>query len=128
YEGDLEDRPHPALFLGGSANYNVRNISNDKVTSVGGEAGLKWKGFSTTGEFFFRNTQPGDTLLQTTNDFGYYAQAGYFILPKRLEVAARASQVFLQGAKNDMGEFQFGINGFIYGNYLKLQSDYSYLP
>lgn len=128
YEGDLKDRPDPALAFGASANYNVRNISKDKVTSVGGEAVLKWRGFSATGEFFFRNVKPGDTLLQSTNDYGYYAQAGYFVIPKRMEVAARASQVFLQGAQNDMGEFQFGINGFIYGNYLKLQSDYSYLP
>ncbi len=128
YEGDLKDREHPALFLGGSANYNMRNISSDKVTSLGGEAGLKWKGFSTTGELFYRNTKPGDVLLSTTNDVGYYAQAGYFVLPKHLEVAVRASQVFLQGPKNDKGEFQFGINGFIYGNNLKLQSDYSYLP
>ncbi|MDX1386580.1 MAG: hypothetical protein R3257_03245, partial [bacterium] len=55
-------------------------------------------------------------------------QAGYFVIPKRMEVAVRASQVFLAGPQNDRGEFQFGINGFLYGKYLKLQTDYSYLP
>lgn len=128
YEGDYDYTEDLALFVGASANYNVRNISDDKVTSLGGETGLKYKGFAATGEFFYRNTKPGDTLLNTSNDVGYYAQAGYFVLPKRMEVALRASQVFLEGPKNDRGEFQVGINGFIYGNYLKLQTDYSYLP
>lgn len=128
YEGDWEDRESPALALGGSANYNVRNISGDKVTSLGAEGVLKWKGFSLTGEFFFRNINPGDPLLTNTNDIGYYAQAGYFVLPKRFEVAVRASQVFNQGPLNDAGEFQIGMNGFLYGKYLKLQTDYSYLP
>ena len=128
YEGDYEFHEHPAFFVGGSGNYNVRNISNDKVTSTGFETGVKYKGFAATGEFFYRNTRPGDQLLQNTNDFGYYAQAGYFVIPKRIEIGVRASQVFLQGLQNDKGEFQAGINGYIYGNRLKLQTDYSYLP
>lgn len=128
YEGDYSYHEDFALFVGVSANYNVRNISSDKVTSLGGETGLKYKGFSATGEFLFRNTKPGDTLLDTTNDIGYYAQAGYFVLPKKMEVAVRASQVFFEGPLNDRGEFQVGVNGFVYGNNLKLQTDYSYLP
>ncbi len=128
YESDFEFSKSPAVFIGGSGNYNVRNISKDQVVSAGAEAGLKYKGFSATGEFFFRNTQPGDTLLSTTNDYGYYLQGGYFIIPKRFEVAARASQVFLQGFQNDQGEYMFGMNGYIFEDRLKFQGDYSYVP
>ena len=128
YEGDWKDRPKPAFFIAGSANYNTRNVSKDKVLTFGGETGLKWHGLAVTGEFFFRNIKPGDTLLANQNDYGYYAQAGYFIIPKRFEIAGRASQIFLDGPQNDRGEFQFGMNGFLYGKYLKLQTDYSYLP
>jgi len=128
YEGDYEGRDSPAVFLGGAANYNVRNITNDKVFSLGGETGIKYKGFAATAEFMFRHINPGDTLLDTGQDYGYYAQAGYFVIPKRMEIGARLSQVFLHGLQNDSGEVQLGINGFLYGNYLKLQTDYSYLP
>lgn len=128
HEGDYEYHESPAFFLGGSANYNVRNISKDKVLSTGAETGIKYKGFAATGEFFYRNTKPGDTLLSETNDYGYYAQAGYFVLPKKMEVAARASQIFLDGLQNDKAEFQIGLNGFLFDQLLKLQTDYSVLP
>jgi hypothetical protein len=128
YEGDLDHSEHPSVFLGGSGNYNVRTVSKDKVVHAGLETGLKYKGFATTGEFFFRNIKPGSGLLAESNDYGYYAQAGYFVIPKRMEVAARASQVFFAGLQNDQAEFQLGVNGFIYGNNLKLQTDYSVLP
>lgn len=128
YEGDWDISETPQLALGGSANYNVRNISSDKVVNVGGEGVLKWKGLAATGEFFFRNTNPGDTLLSTMNDYGYYAQLGYFVIPKRMELGARASEVFLAGPSNDMGEFEFVLSGFLYGRNLKVQTDYSYLP
>lgn len=128
YEGDWEIRDTPAIALGASANYNQRTISTDKVTMAGGEGVLKWKGLAATGEFFYRNTKPGDTLFSTMNDYGYYAQVGYFVIPKRFEVGTRASQVFLAGPKNDMGEFELVLNGFLYGRNLKVQTDYSYLP
>lgn len=128
YEGDYKHRDHPAVFVGASGNYNVRHITGDQVVSLGSELGLKYKGFAATGEFFFRRIDHKDSLLGNDNDYGYYAQAGYFVIPKRMEIAARISQVFLEGLQNDKGEVQFGVNGFIYGNYLKLQTDYSYLP
>jgi hypothetical protein len=128
YEGDWEIRDTPAMALGASGNYNIRNISSDQVAQAGGEGVLKWRGLAATGEVFYRHTKPGDTLLSTMNDYGYYAQLGYFVIPKRFEVGTRASQVFLGGPKNDMGEFQMVLNGFLYGRNLKVQTDYSYLP
>ncbi len=128
YEGDYANLDDPAVFLGAAANYNQRNISHDKVLSMGAETGIKYKGFAASGEFMLRNTKPGDVLLTSGNDYGYYAQASYFVLPKKMEVAARLSQVFFHGVQNDEGEVQFGLNGFLYKENLKLQTDYSYLP
>ncbi len=127
-EGDYAYTEDPALYFGSSGNYFVSDLTNDKVTQFGAETGLKWKGLSVQGEFFYRNTKPGDTTLTKTNDFGYYAQAGYFVVKKKLELAARASMVFLEGIQNDKGEFQAGLNYFILGQYLKMQTDYSVLP
>jgi len=127
-EGDYDRLDNPAVFLGGSGNYNVRDLSNDKITQMGAETGLKYKGLSMQGEFFYRHDHPGDSTLTSKNDYGYYAQVGYFAVPKRLEFAARASQVFLQGLQNDKAEFNVGVNGYIYGKNLKVQTDYSVLP
>lgn len=127
-EGDFAHSEKPAAYFGGSGNYNVRDLSDDKVTQFGTEAGMKYKGFAFQSEFFYRHTKPGDTTLATTNDYGYYAQAGYFLIPKHLEVDARASQVFLQGLQNDKAEFMAGLNYYVLGQHIKLQSDYAVLP
>jgi hypothetical protein len=127
-EGDYAYTEDPALYFGSSGNYFISDLTNDKVAQFGAESGLKWKGLAVQGEFFYRNAKPGDTTLSKTNDFGYYAQAGYFVVKKKLEFAARASMVFLEGIQNDKGEFQGGINYFILGQHLKMQTDYSVLP
>jgi len=127
-EGDYAFTEHPASFFGASGNYSERDITNDKVSQFGAETGVKYKGMALQGEFFYRHLKPGDTTLTTANDYGYYAQAGYFILPKRFEVDARASQIFLQGVRNDKAEFMLGLNGFLVGQHLKVQTDYSVLP
>lgn len=127
-EGDYENTEHPAVFIGASGNYNTRDITNDKALQFGGETGLKYRGFSAVGEFFYRKKSPNDTTLAKQNDFGYYAQAGYFAVPKRLELALRASQVFMDGFFNDQAEFAVGVNGYLYKKNVKLQSDYSVLP
>jgi phosphate-selective porin OprO and OprP len=128
-EGDYNYSDTPQAFFGGSGNYNVRDFTDRKITQFGSETGLKYKGFSAQGEFFFRHSTTGNTTLGTANDYGYYAQLGYFAVPKRLEFSARSSQVFLQGIQNDKAEFNFGITGYPLRNkFLRLQSDYSVLP
>ncbi len=127
-EGDYEYSKSPSFFIGAAGNYNVRDLTNRKITQFGGETGLKFRGFAATGEFFFRNSTQGDTTLGNTNDFGYYAQLGYFAIPKKLEFVTRASQIFLEGIQNDKAEFAAGINGYLLGQHLKLQTGYSVLP
>ncbi|HKX12731.1 MAG TPA: porin [bacterium] len=128
-ESDYDFTTSPAFFFGASGFYNEVDLSADKLSQLGAETGVKYKGLAMTGELFYRNTKPGDVELSKTNDYGYYAQAGYFVMPKRIEVAARASQIFLEGLQNDKAEFQLGLNGYpLKSKNLKLQSDYSVLP
>jgi hypothetical protein len=127
-EGDYDHTESPAVYFGASGNYNTRDITNDKAVQVGTETGLKYKGLSAQGEFFYRRKMPNDSLLSKENDFGYYAQVGYFAVPKRLEIAARASQAFLSGFLNDEAEFMVGVNGYLFRKNVKLQTDYSVLP
>ncbi len=127
-EGDYDFTQSPAFYFGASGNFNTRDLTEDKITMLGSETGLKYKGFAAQGEFFFRHNNPNDATLTSKNDYGYYAQAGYFAIPKRLEFAVRASQIFFEGLQNDKAEFQIGVNGFVYGKHVKLQSDYSVLP
>jgi len=127
-EGDFAYSEKPAAYFGSSGNYNVRDLTNDKVTQFGAETGFKFKGLALQSEFFYRHLKPGDNTLVATNDYGYYAQAGYFVIPKHLEVNARASQVFLEGLQNDKAEFAAGMNYYVLGQHIKLQSDYTVLP
>ena len=127
-EGDFANTQKVAAYFGASGNYNTRDLSNDKVTQVGSEAGLKYKGLALQGEFYYRHLKPGDVSLATTNDTGYYAQAGYFVIPKHLETVVRASQVFLEGLQNDKAEFEAGLNYYVLGQHIKVQGDYAVLP
>jgi len=125
-ESDVERSEKPALFLGVSGGYNVRDYDKLKVTQAGAETGFKYKGLSVLGEYFFRNNRTVAGV--TTRDHGYYAQAGYFIVPKHFEVAARASQIFFDGPSNNKSEFSAGLNYYFIDHDLKIQADYSYLP
>ncbi|MBL7685340.1 MAG: hypothetical protein JNK65_04805 [Deltaproteobacteria bacterium] len=130
-ESDVENSEHPALMFGASSGFNTQDITNNKIFQAGAEAGFKYKGFSLQGEYFFRHNKikelNGKPASLSTDDHGYYAQAGYFILPTHLEVAARASQVFLDGPNNNKSEYTGGLNYYFFGHDLKLQADYSYL-
>jgi hypothetical protein len=78
-------------------------------------AGLKYRGFSLSGEYFFRwltNIQasgpiPDDALY----DHGFFIQAGDFIIPQSIEVFGRASAVF--GPFGDGVEIGAGANWYV---------------
>lgn len=61
------------------------------------DAGLKWRGWSFTGEYFIRSLQDftatGPLDVQQLYDYGYHAEVGCFLIPKRLDINARLSQV-----------------------------------
>lgn len=86
---------------------------------------FKYKGLSILGSVYGRIQYASSLVTNnklTLHDMGYYGQAGYFVIPKKLEIAARASQMFREGPLNDSSEYDGGINWYIVGNSVKWQN------
>ena len=62
------------------------------------DGGLKWKGFAVNAQYFMRwlsdLVADGPLPVASTYDHGYELTAGHFVLPRKLELYARTSQVF----------------------------------
>jgi phosphate-selective porin OprO/OprP len=52
------------------------------------DAAFKWRGLFAEAEYFWAQAK-GETTHKVASAQGYYVQAGYFIIPTKLEVAAR---------------------------------------
>jgi hypothetical protein len=92
--------------------------------------GFRWGGFSLTTEGYYRKTKMtsiGTAIWARPNltDIGYYAAAGYYILPKKFEIAGQAGQIIRQGPDNDSWQFGGGVNYYVFDNNLKLQAAYT---
>jgi hypothetical protein len=97
----------------------------------------KYRGFSLTGEWYFKNierTFKGAPCLQTTgtggpctavtpgllgNATGWYVQSGYYLIPRKLEVAARYSywDPDTQAAGDLIKQLDTSLNWFPFGTY-----------
>jgi hypothetical protein len=76
------------------------------------DAGMKYKGFFLQSEYYFRklskfNTD-GPVPIHSIFDHGFYIQAAYTIIPKKIELYAATSQVF--GEFRNSYEYLGGIN------------------
>ena len=61
-------------------------------------------------------------------EWGGYGQVGYFIIPQKLELLARAGILATEGETN-IGEFYtIGANYYIYKHNFKIQTDLTYTP
>ena len=66
------------------------------------------------------------------HDWGYYGQVGYFIVPRQWEFAARISGVSFDQPNNPVvgggvTEYTIGLNRYLHGHHVKVNTDYSYL-
>jgi phosphate-selective porin OprO/OprP len=102
------------------------NTERVDVGTYGIDAAFKWRGLSVQGEYFGGKAD-GKTNGRTVHSRGYYAQAGYFLLPKRLEMAARYSSVDpnRDRSRDLQVEVTGGISYYFQGHNLKLQGDYT---
>jgi len=130
-------------FLGKSA-YDGRG----DVYTLGGEANLisadvsfKYMGLSMTAEGYYQHittNEDVDNASDFGNDlrsgidghqmdnYGWYTQAGYFIVPKVFEVVSRVGSVCVDNA-NDSYEYAGGWNWYLSGQDLKLSMDITYI-
>ncbi len=93
-------------------------------TSVVAEYGIKYNGFSSSAEAYWRKYDNigGRSVI----DKGFFVQGGYFLIPKHLEVAARYSLVDYdnQRVQDAVRETTLGINYFWAGHSKKLQFNF----
>ncbi len=98
-------------------------------TSIVVEYGLKYKGFSTNAEAYWRKYDGIDTSVLDTNpstsviDRGFFVQGGYFLIPKKFEVAGRYSLVDFdnQRTTDAVRETAVGLNWYFAGHNKKVQ-------
>ncbi|KAB0665790.1 porin [Oryzomonas japonica] len=93
---------------------------------AGVDAAFKWRGFSATGEYFFAEAD-GQTTSHKLRGQGFYAQAGYFVIPKKVELAYRYSYIDPnRDAVNDLWVENAGaVSWYVNNQNLKVQADYT---
>lgn len=126
-EGDIPWSESLAVNVGsGYAASGIEGALDDYTDhSVSADLNLKYRGLSLHGEWFSRwyGSETADTA------HGYYVQAGYFIVPNRLEIAARFAEVRCDAMAEseecsggrDLRELTTGINYYLNGHALKAQ-------
>ena len=121
-----------------------------ETTLLGVDFAMKSNGLSVILEGFYQHLDADSGELAFANDFGtgrnsfdpitnralmdgyeldnygWYAQAGYFIVPEKFELVSRVSGVHVDST-NDMYEYAGGWNYYIAGQDLKLSMDVSYI-
>ena len=129
--------PQLSIGMAGSLNpvdsaSGFQNVMpGDRTTNATIDGGFRWQGLTVQAAGYFRyNNRRGAV---GSNDWGYYGQAGYFVVPEHWELAARVSGVDFQQANNPSTfykkttEYMLGLNYYLYGHNLKVQLDYSFL-
>jgi hypothetical protein len=140
YETSPKPVSEPQLSVGAAVAYNPIDgsssfqnlVSGDTTTNVTLDLGFRTGGFSFQAAGYYRldnYTTPGQS---TGNDWGYYSQAGYYVVPQKLELAGRISGVEFDtlnvaGVYRKTTAYTAGLNYYVYGHNLKFQTDYSYL-
>jgi hypothetical protein len=153
-ESDPTEATAPELSIWSSAAYNPVNagsalsneIAGDRTVGATTTVGFREGWFTLQSTGFYRRTL--SDLEPDFNAWGYAEQAGYYLIPKRLEMDGRISGV-LWGAPDFLGftpgsevntwysgpnfpyhrivEHSVGLNYYLYGHNAKLQTAYSYL-
>jgi phosphate-selective porin OprO/OprP len=115
-----------------------RNVQNLKRVGVnfnqfGVDGAFRWRGFSAAAEYFFaaidsnrvHTAPPFGADPGSFNAKGWYAQAGYFLIPKHLEAAFRWSELDPNDDVDhvDQREIRGAISYYFWGHNLKLQGD-----
>jgi len=130
------------LLEGGDGRSNGVEAGGE-VTMLGADASMKCNGLSVIAEGFYQHADLDSTECDYENDFGvtrdllgvtgleldnygWYTQAGYFIVPGTFELVSRVGGVYVDNT-NDCHEYSGGWNYYISGQDLKLSMDITYL-
>lgn len=96
------------------------------IESASADLQLKWMGLSVQGEYFVGHAK-GDTSSAVLRAYGWYGQAGYLVIPRKLDLAVRYSVVEANRSvsRDQASVFTGASTWYIRGNHVKLQLDYS---
>ena len=145
-------RTEDHFAVGDSDNYEVLARGADGRTDIyelggectmfGADVSMKCQGLSVTLEGFYQHNELDSKEVTAENDFGtraaidglgtdnygWYAQSGYFLVPQVFEVVARAGSVCVDSS-NDSYEYTGGWNWYLggAGQALKLSMDVTYI-
>ena len=142
--GYLESSPTPAsepqMSVGVAAAFNpideasgFQNVlPGDRTTNVTIDAGFRWDRFTLQGAGYYRHNNLKAAGAPDSDDWGYYGQIGYYLVPELWELAGRISGVDFDQVNNptvlgDVTEYTLGLNYYLYGHNAKIQMDYSFL-
>lgn len=125
------DRIRAGRGIGGHAS---ADLTGTDLLQLGADIAYRFRGLSLTAEYWLRSID-SDTRLSpwerltgrrdAVHQQGGYVQAGYFVMPRKLEVAARLGGVWDYGGDN-VWEVALGMNYFPWGSRtLVLQTDYT---
>ncbi len=90
------------------------------------DAVLHWRGLSLVGEGYLRRVWPDDSAVDAYTGWAYSTGAGWFVLPRRVEVVGRFGQLMLDrddGATRQR-EWAAGLNLYHRGHRWKTQASY----
>jgi len=146
--GGGEDDNYEVLVKGMDAKSDIVEPGG-KIALFGADVAYKYQGLSVIGEGFYQHADldrgdlgfeddfgatrnvfdpAGRVLIDgyEVDNFGWYVQTGYFLVPKVFEIAGRISGVHVDNT-NDMYEYAGGWNWYLSGQELKLSMDITYI-
>lgn len=93
-QSDLTDLTIAKRQLAATGNGRLLGNGVMNLTTWTLDANIKYRGWSLHSEFYFRNNTLRQQVIrniprQLGNSTGWYVQSGYYLIPKRLEFAAR---------------------------------------
>jgi hypothetical protein len=127
-ESDFETKDKPLLAIAAQLEHNNQHGSTNAddflTTIVGGDVAFKFKGFSAFAEYFSRNREPESS--PSFDSPGFHAQAGYFIVRDKWEIAARYAWYDPSDLVPDTDRTEIGgaMSYFVKKHLLKIQSDF----
>lgn len=115
--------------LGNSVSPTARKFAAGDVldfNTFGIDTAFKWQGLSVQGEYLYGEASSQQTSKKLIAK-GFYGQAGYFVIPKQVEIAYRYSYLDPNhDVTNDHWvENTAGISWYINKHFLKLQTDFT---
>lgn len=108
------------IRLSNSMKLGDMGVEDYEFQMAAADAAIKFQGFSANCEMFYRwldqiNTAGMPAARRSYYDWGGYCDAGFMIIPGRLEPVLRVSSV--QGTERDSWEYAAGVNYYVDGTH-----------